>query len=339
MKKIKILFICGLLTAIIILSGCGAKSDHSSGKESSTSKTVKIAVIPKGTTHEFWKAIHAGALKASEELSSPTQRLEIIWQGPLKEDDREQQVQVVESFLSRGIQGMVLAPLDAKALVTSAEQVIQTGIPVVIFDSDLDSTKPVSTVATNNYKGGQIAAEYLGKLLGGKGKIIILRYAVGSASTEQREKGFIDTIKSQFPGINIVSSDQYAGPTRETAYQSSQNLLSRYASNIEGIYTPNESSTAGMILALRDSGKSLGKIKHVGFDSGELLIGALKDGDIQGLVVQDPYKMGYLAVKTIFEVIGGHPVQKRIDTSVGLITLQNLHTPETQSLLNPENHP
>ncbi len=328
------------LATIVLVAGCGdaTKSESTSGDQPQM-KLIKIAVIPKGTTHEFWKSIHAGARKAAGELSGEEQKIQIIWQGPLKEDDREQQVQVVESFLSRGIQGMVLAPLDSKALVSPTSQIIRAGIPVVIFDSDLDSDEPAATVATNNYKGGQMAAEYLGKLLGGKGQIIILRYAVGSASTEQREQGFIDTITKGFPGIKIVSSDQYAGPTRETAYQSSQNLLSRYAKTIDGIYTPNESSTAGMILALRDSGKSGGQVKHVGFDSGELLVEALRKKDIQGLVVQDPFQMGYLAVKTICEVIDGKPVEKRVDTAVALITPDNLETPEIQSLLNPPETP
>ncbi|MDL5049123.1 substrate-binding domain-containing protein [Oscillatoria amoena NRMC-F 0135] len=335
MKPFFARFFASILLVGLLLAACSPAKETDDSASPSPSKKIQIAVIPKGTTHEFWKSIHAGAKQAAKELSSPEKSVEIIWQGPLKEDDREQQVQVVESFLSRGVQGMVLAPLDAKALVAPAEQVISAGIPVVIFDSDLDSDRPASTVATDNYKGGQMAARELGKLLDGKGDIAVLRYAVGSASTEAREKGFFDVIAAEFPQIKIVSGDQYAGPTRETAYQASQNLLSRHGKSIVGIYTPNESSTAGMILALRDAGRSGGKIRHVGFDSGELLVDALQKGDVQALVVQDPFKMGYLAVKTMNAVINGEPVEKRIDTAVVLITPENLSTPEIQALLNP----
>lgn len=327
---------CG---ALILLSGCGKEPVPETLPQSAPQKpaptVIKFGVIPKGTTHEFWKSIQAGALKAAAELSSDTEVIEIIWQGPLREDDREQQVQVVESFLSRGVSGVVLAPLDAKALIAPTEQLIQAGIPVVIFDSDLDSELPASTVSTDNYKGGVMAAEHLGNLLEGRGEVLMLRYAVGSASTEQREKGFLDTIKKKFPRIKIISSDQYAGPTRETAYQAAQNLLSRHEKNLKGIFTPNESSTAGMILALRDSGNNQGKIIHVGFDSGSLLVEALGLGDMQGLVVQDPYQMGYLGVKTIYQVSKGQSVDKRIDTSLRLITPENLDTPESRALINP----
>src|SRR5689334_12010054 len=184
-----------------------------------------VAVIPKGTTHEFWKAINAGAIKAQQELNGKGCKLNIIWKGPLREDDRDQQIQVVENFMTRRVDGIVLAPLDSKALVAPAANAAKAGIPVVIFDSDLKWDKQVSFVATDNYKGGQLAGEHLGKLLGGKGNVILLRYAVGSASTEAREAGFLDALKTNYPNIKIISSDQHAGATRETAYQVSQNLL------------------------------------------------------------------------------------------------------------------
>ena len=146
----------------------------------------------------------------------------------LKEDDRDQQIQTVENFTSRRVSGLVLAPLDSQALVRPVESAAQARIPVVIIDSGLKSDKYVSFVATDNYKGGQLAGEQMGKLLGGKGNVILLRYAVGSASTEAREKGFVDVLRSKYPNIKIISSDQHAGATRETAYQTSQNILNRF---------------------------------------------------------------------------------------------------------------
>src|SRR5689334_10978077 len=153
-----------------------------------------IAVIPKGTTHEFWKSINAGAIKAQRELADQGAKVDVIWKGPLREDDRDQQIQVVENFISRRVSGIVLAPLDSKALVRPVATAMRAKIPVVIMDSGLKSDSYVSFVATDNFKGGQLGAETLGKLLGGKGKVILLRYAVGSNSTEERESGFLDVM-------------------------------------------------------------------------------------------------------------------------------------------------
>ncbi|MDZ4815795.1 MAG: substrate-binding domain-containing protein [Verrucomicrobiota bacterium] len=299
-----------------------------------TKKKYTIAVIPKGTTHEFWKSIHAGAEKAGQELKAKGTPVEIIWKGPLKEDDREQQVQVVESFVGRKVDGIVLAPLDSKALVGPVEMATSANIPVVIIDSGLESTLPVSMVTTDNHKGGQQAGEYLGKILNGKGNVIMQRYAVGSASTTAREAGFLEALK-KFPDIKIISMDQYSGPTRETAYQAAQNLLNRHGKNVQGVFTPNESSTAGMTLALKDAGFGAGKVKHIGFDASTILIDGLKTGDIQGLVVQDPFQMGYLGVMTLFKHLTGEKVNPKTDTAVQLVTKENLDTQEIKDLINP----
>src|SRR4029453_14766321 len=145
-----------------------------------------------------------------DELTTQGLQVDVIWKGPLKEDDRDQQIQVVENFTSRRVSGIVLAPLDSQALVRPVATAVQAGIPVVFIDSVLKSDKYASFVATDNYKGGQMAGEHLGKLLGGNGNVILLRYAVGSASTEEREAGFLEVLKTKFPEIKIISSDQHA---------------------------------------------------------------------------------------------------------------------------------
>ena len=295
----------------------------------------RIAVIPKGTTHEFWKSIHAGAIKASRELKAEGINVEVIWKGPLREDDREQQVQVVDNFIARRVNGIVLAPLDARALVAPAEMAVRAGIPVVIIDSGLNSNLPVSTVSTDNYKGGALGARRLAALLEGKGKVILLRVLAGSTSTEQREAGFLDTIEKEFPEIEVISSDQHAGATRDTAYLASQNLLNRFGREVTGIFCPNESSATGMLLALRDAGLAGGKVKFVGFDTGTQTLAALKAGDLQGLVVQNPFKMGYLGVKTVVAKLQGRPVMQDIDTGCELVTLENLNESDTIDLITP----
>jgi len=293
----------------------------------------QIAVVPKGTTHEFWKSIHAGAIKAERELTAAGQPVQVLWKGPLKEDDRNGQIEVVENFTARGVAGIVLAPLDDRALVAPVEAAAGAGIPVVIIDSAIKTERIASFVATNNHAGGKQGGQRLVEVLGGKGRILLLRYQQGSASTMQREAGFLEAI-SAAPGIEIVSSDQYAGPTRDSALTASQNLLNKWGGRIQGVFTPNESSTAGMILALKQAGLT-GQVKHVGFDASAPLVEALRAGAVQGLVVQDPFQMGYLGVKHCADVIAGRPVAKQVDTPVQLVTPENLGEPAIRDLLNP----
>lgn len=298
------------------------------------SADFQIAVIPKGTTHEYWRSINAGAVKAQRDLKTAGTDIQIIWKGPLLEDDREQQIQVVENFVSRNVSAIVLAPLDSRALVAPVEDAVRAGIPVVVIDSALRSNLTSSTVATDNRKGGQIGGRRLGALLGGKGRVVMLRYQVGSASTEEREAGFMEVMKGEFPAIELLSTDQYGGATRETAYKAAQNLLNRYGSQLDGIFAPNESTASGTLLALREQGLS-GKVRFVGFDANEQLLAAMKQGDIQGLVVQDPFKMGYQGVMTAVAVLRHEKVAPSVDTGVGLVTVENMDDPAMASIIHP----
>lgn len=325
-----------IITLLIVLSALSFLSCSKAGQQQGAGggKKLTIAVIPKGTTHEFWKSVQAGSIKAARELSAQGQEVEVIWKGPLREDDREQQIQVVEGFISQGVNGIVLAPLDNHALARPVEEAKGAGVPTVIIDSALESNSITSFVATDNRKGGQLAADRLGQLLNGKGKVLVLRYAEGSASTQDREEGFIEELKTKYPGIEIVSSDQYAGATRDTAKRASENLLNRFGDDVQGIFTPNESTTAGMLLALQDIGKA-GKVMFVGFDASDPFLEAMRKNQLHGIVVQNPLNMGYLGVRTMVESLQGKPVEKRIDTGVTIITPDNLNAPEVQSLLHP----
>lgn len=300
----------------------------------SAANQFTIAVIPKATSHEFWKSIHAGAIKAQRELAERGEKVEIIWQGPLREDNRDQQIQVVENFISRRVNGIVLAPTDATALVRPVNTAARARLPVVIIDSGLKSDKYVSFVATDNYKGGVLAGEAMAKLLGHRGNVILLRYQTGSASTEEREAGFLDAIK-KVPGIRIISSDQHGGATRELCYQAAQNLLNRYGKDVNGIFGPCEPVANGIIMALRNAGKAGGAVKVVGFDAGGQTVEALKKGDVQAVVVQNPLRMGYLGVMTMFDHLRGQKVERRVDTGVWVVTPENMETPEMKDLLYP----
>ncbi len=213
-------------------------------------KKWRVLVIPKGTTHEFWKTIHFGAKKAADELGT----VDLIWQGPQKEDDRLQQIQLVQNAIAARVDGIVLAPLDSRALVKPVEEAAARGIPVVIIDSGLETNAISSMVATNNENGGALAARRLGQLLNGRGKVILLRYMVGSASTEAREKGFAEALAKEFPGITYLSDTEYAGPTSDSAQQKAQSLVTRFRGQVDGVFCPNESSTSGMLRALEGAG-------------------------------------------------------------------------------------
>ncbi len=293
---------------------------------------LRVALVPKGTTHDFWKSIHAGAIKAEKELGN----VEVTFRGPEREDDRQQQVDLVQNLVSAGYSAIVLAPLDDKALVAPVRQATQAKIPVVIIDSGL-AAEPgkdyISFVATDNYKGGQMAGQKMIELTAGKGKVLMLRYQEGSASTTQREQGFVDAVKAA-AGIELIDPHRYAGATRATAQEAAENLLTGNA-ELSGIYCPNESSTFGMLLAVRGKGLA-GKVKFVGFDASEGLVEALKKGEIDALVVQNPMKMGYLGVMTAVKHIRGEKVEQQIDTGVALITKANMDTPENKDLLLPD---
>ncbi|RLB49638.1 MAG: sugar ABC transporter substrate-binding protein, partial [Deltaproteobacteria bacterium] len=233
-----------------------------------TGKRLKIAVIPKGTTHEFWKAVHAGAAKASQELD-----VDIVWKGPLKEDDLKQQIDLVQSFTAQRVDGILLAPLNEKALAKAVKDASRFKIPVVVIDSALKGKHHVSFVATDNRQAGKLAGQRMAKLLDGKGKVVVLRYQEGSASTANREQGFLEAIKAH-GGIEVVSDNQYGGATTESAFTASESLLiakQAVDGGVNGVFCPNESTTFGMLLALRKLGLA-GKLELVGFDASDKLI-------------------------------------------------------------------
>jgi len=317
------------LILIILLASYGCGPSDQKVNAPAGEDMLEIAVIPKGVTHEFWKSIHAGAVKAGLEFD-----VDILWKGPQKEDDRAQQITVVEDFISRGVDGIVLAPLDDRALMRPVRDAVRENIPVVIIDSALQGSDYVCFVATDNYKGGTMAAERMGELLEGKGKIFLIRYQEGSASTTKRENGFRDTIRNNFSEIEFLTDDQYAGTTTESAYQLTENLLSRFP-DVEGIFCPNESTTFGTLRALQESGLA-GKIKFVGFDSSPKLVQGLQAGEIHGLILQDPLNMGYLGVKQMVFYLEGKEIEKRVDTGVYLITRENMDEPRSRELLEPD---
>jgi ribose transport system substrate-binding protein len=318
---------------IVLIVGAVAlvaiRKEQSESPQTAANTQLTIVVIPKGTTHSYWNSVHAGADQAGKDLG-----VKIIFKGPVLEDDRAGQISLVEQFASGDANGIVLAPLDDTALLPSVQSAMQKKTPVVIIDSSLkgDVGKDfVCYVGTDNRAAGKIGGMELARLLGGKGKYVLLRYAVGSASTQQREDGFLSAM-TENPSMVPLVKDRYGGATVDQAQTASLNLLAEIK-EADGIFCPNESTTQGMLNTLEQN-NLVGKIHFVGFDTNPELIEALKKGEIDALVSQNPMKMGYEGVKACVDYINGVAQQPVQDSGAQLITRDNLNTPEVQKLLS-----
>ncbi len=315
------------LLASLALTGCPGPASNAK---------YRIAVIPKGTTHEFWQSIERGARRAAADLQQEGVPVEILWDGPRQESDSQEQAAIIDRQLAAGVNGLVLAPQHSKTMLPNVKHAVEKKVPVVIIDSGLaDQSVIVKYVATDNENGGRLAAERLVKVLADAGKkeprLILFRYDVGSESTEKREKGFEDWIRENNVNVKWVSNDQHLGATITSAYEKAKPVLQQLkaeGAQIDGIFAPNESSATGVLKALKSLGMDR-EIRLVGFDSSRELLGALKDGEVDGLVIQDPYRMGYLGVWTLVQKLEGKdvgPNSEQVKTGEYVITRET-HDP------------
>lgn len=286
-----------------------------------------IGVVPKGANHIFWQTVHAGALKAGAEHG-----FEIEWNAPTLEIDSSRQIEIVEAMINKHVAGIALAPVDSKALVSVVERAAAAGIPVAIFDSALDSPKKISFVATNNEEGGRMAARRLAEVIGRKGKVAVIGFMPGSASTMEREHGFQDEIRKNFPEVNVVAM-QFGMADRAKSMAATENVLTAHP-DLAGLFADNESSLAGTVQALK--GRGAKNVKLVGFDASDQLIADLKAGFIDSLVVQNPFRMGYEATHAIGQKISGQAPVALIDSGATLVKREDLEKPEVKELLFPD---
>jgi ribose transport system substrate-binding protein len=289
---------------------------------------TRIAVIPKGTAHLFWQSVHAGAVAAGREFHA-----EIMWDGPPNETDYSRQLEILDSMLNRHVEGVVVAAADKTILNGSLDRAAREKIPVVVFDSGVDSTNYVSFVATNNFEAGKLGARKLGELLHGKGKAAMIQNAPGSASTMDREGGFKEALAKEFPGIQLVA-EQYSMSNRAKAMSAAENILTAHP-DLDGIFASSEPSSVGTSQAVKSRGLQ-GKLRFVGFDSSDGLVEDLNAGVIDALVVQDPFKMGFEAVRAVTDKLAGKTPNKQIDLTAVVITKADLDKPEVKALLHPD---
>jgi ribose transport system substrate-binding protein len=289
--------------------------------------TRVVGVVPKGANHIFWQTVHAGAIKAGREF-----HFSVEWNAPTLEIDSSRQIEIVESMINRRLAGIVLAPVDKRALVSVVERAAREGIPVSIFDSAIDTDRIISYVATDNREGGRMAARRLGELLNGKGKVAVIGFMPGSASTMEREEGFQDEIRKLFPTIEIVGL-QFGMADRAKAMAATENILTAHP-DLAGLFADNESSSTGAAQALKSRGAK--NVKLVAFDASEQIIGDLTDGTVDSLVAQNPFRMGYESARAIGLTLAGQTPPRSVDSGATLIRKEDLAKAEIRALLFPD---
>ena len=288
--------------------------------------TKVIGVVPKGASHIFWQTVHAGAVKAAQESN-----YRVEWNAPTLEIDASRQIAIVESMINRRVSGIALAPVDRKALVAVVERAADAGIPVAIFDSAIDTSKIISYVATDNTEAGRMAARRLSATINGKGEVGVVGFMAGSASTIERETGFEEEIRKN-PAIRFVGV-QFGLADRAKSMAVTENMLTAHT-ELNGLFADNESSSDGAVQALR--GRNARQVKLVAFDSSVQLERDLREGWIDALVVQNPFKMGYESTRAITQKLAGTQPVARIDSGATVVTRENLDQASIQQLLHPD---
>ncbi len=279
--------------ALLMLAACGRE------------KRRVIGVVPKATSHVFWVDVEKGVRAAGNELN-----VEVVWNGAASETEYARQVQIVESMINRKVDGLAVAATERKILVNALDRAMNSGMPVVVFDSGIDSENYVSFIATNNYEGGVAAARALAKAIGGQGKVGLLMHQPGSTSTMDREKGFEETLASEFPKLEIVAR-QFSMSDRAKGRAAAENMLTAHA-DLAGIFASAEPGSVGAMLAIQARGQA-GKVHLVTFDSSENLVEGCKQKVIDAMVVQDPFRIGYAAVQAVVQKLDGKTPPKRVD--------------------------
>lgn len=282
-------------------------------------------MIPKGTSHMFWVSVQRGAEAAGKEYG-----VDVIWNGPAQETEYARQIQIVDAMIAQRVDGIVLAATEKSALIPPVDRAAAAHIPVVVFDSGLDSQNYVSFVATDNYQAGRTAAQQLGKLLQGKGSAALIMNVPGSVSTMDRERGFEEALAQNFPGIRLVAR-QFSLSDRAKGRAVTENILSAHP-ELSGLFASAEPGSIGAALAIKSRGLA-GKVRFVGFDANEEMIEDVRGGVFDALLVQDPYGMGFEAVKTLISKLNGVTPPKRVDLRARVVTKANLDRPEIQALL------
>lgn len=287
-----------------------------------------IGVVPKGANHIFWQTVHAGAVKAARESG-----YQVEWNAPTTEIDSHRQIEILDAMINRHLSGISVAPVDKEALVGVVERAMKNGVPVAIFDSGIDTEQRVTYVATDNKEGGRMAARRLCEIIGGKGTVGVVGFMAGSASTMEREDGFVEEMKAHCAGAQVLPV-QFGMADRAKSMAVAENMMTAHP-DLAGLFADNESSSSGAVQALKSRGRP-GAVKLVAFDASDQLLEDLKSGYIDALVVQDPFRMGYESTHALALKLSGQTPPARMDLKPALILASDLTRPEVNLLLHPD---
>ena len=287
-----------------------------------------IGVVPKATSHLFFLAVHAGVNQAAREGG-----VRIEWNGPNEETDFGRQIQIVDAMVTQHVDAMAISATDERALAAPVQRAIRAGIPVTIFDSGVDVQDYVTFVATDNYGAGCTGARLLAEMLGNKGKIGMVMHKPGGTSTVLRERGFEETLKKEFPEMHIAAQ-QYGMSDPAKSRAIAENILTAHP-DLAGIFASSEASSLGAIQAITSRGLS-GKTRLVTFDTSDSHVAALKAGTIDAMLVQDAFRLGHEAVRSLVDKLAGRTPQRRLDVPARVVRKADLGSPEVQALLKPK---
>ncbi len=276
----------------------------------------RIAVIPKSVGFDFWATVEAGADSAAAELGA----VEVIWKGMNDETDIAGQIALVESFITQQVDAIVIAAADSRGLVPVLRRAQQAGIAVVTIDSNTDPQVSSSFIATDNLAAAADAADLLAEALGGQGKVALIPYIPGASTSNDREQGFKEGL-ANYPGLELVAT-QYSNSDYGRAMSVAEDILTAHP-DLDGIFAANEPTVLGVAQAVKTRGLT-GQVTLVGFDASSREIEGVRDGSILGLIVQNPFRMGYEGVMQAVKVLEGEAVEERIDSGSTIVTQENL---------------
>lgn len=322
-KKRTIGAVVGLAAAALVLAGCA--SDGGGSADEGGDKPY-IALVSKGFQHQFWQAVKTGAEQAADEFG-----VEITFEGPDTESDVDQQIQMLQTALDKAPDAVGFAALDSQAAGPLLQQAKDQNIPVIAFDSGVDSDIPLTTAATDNLAAAAEVAKHMAEAIGHEGKLALVVHDQTSLTGQQRRDGFVDYIDENEPNIEIVDI-QYGGGDQAKSADLAKAIISANP-DLKGIYGANEGSAIGVVQAVKELGIDPTKFVVVGFDSGKVQIDAIRDGYMLGAVTQDPIGIGYETVKAAVEAINGDELPKTIDTGFYWYDTSNIDDEEIQAVL------
>lgn len=286
---------------------------------------VYIPIISKGFQHQFWQAVKQGAEKAAKEF-----QVEITFEGPETETQVDKQIEMLQAALGKNPKAIAFAALDSKAALPLLQKAKAANIPVVGFDSGVDSDIPITTAATDNKAAAALAADKMASLIGNEGEIALVVHDQTSRTGIDRRDGFVNQIKEKYPKIKIVDI-QYGGGDQLKSTDLTKAIIQAHP-NIKGFFGANEGSAIGVLNGVTELKKD-GKIVIIGYDSGKQQIDAIRSGKMDGAITQDPIGIGYWSVKAAVQAIKGESVKKNIDTGFHWYDKTNIDSDQIKPLL------